>query len=77
MRSVSATPPVPKSHIHMVTVLANFSAEYHNSVPDEPLFLKKAIASPQWKDFEKAMHAEFEFFIENDTSEYRNAPQAK
>lgn len=32
------------------------------------------MVSPYWKDFVKAMHAEFQSRIENDTWEYRNAP---
>lgn len=74
MHSVSATPSVPKSPVQMVTVLANISAGYDNSGPDEPLSLKEVIASPYWKGFEKVMHAEFQSLIENDTLEYRNAP---
>lgn len=40
---------VPKSHIHMVTVLANLSAGYDDSGPDEPLTFKQAMTSTYWK----------------------------
>lgn len=73
MRLVSATSSVLKYHIHIVTVLANLNAEYNNSSLDKPLTIKKAMATPYWKDFEKAMHIEFQLLIENDTWEYRNA----
>lgn len=56
----------------MLIVLANLSAGCDDSGPDEPLSLKEA-ASAYWKDFEKAMHAEFQSLIENNTWEYRNA----
>ena len=61
----------------MVTVLANLSAGCDDSGPDEPLSIKEAMATPLWKDFEKAMHAEFQSLIENDTWEYRNAPSGR
>lgn len=77
MRLISITQPVPKSHIHIVTVLANVSARYDDSGPDEPLTLKQAMASPYWKDFEKAMHVEFCSLIENNTWEYKNAPSGR
>ncbi len=48
----------------MVTVLANLNARYDDSGPDEPLSFKKTIASPYWKNFEKAMYAEFQSLIE-------------
>ncbi len=74
MCSVPTTPSVPKFHIHMVTVLANLNAGYVDSGPDEPLSLKEAMASPYWKNSEKAIYAEFQSLIENDTWEYQNAP---
>ena len=77
MRSISATSSIPKSHIHMVTVLANLNAGYDNSGPDKPLTIKEAMATPYWKDFEKAMHIEFQSLIENDTWEYRDAPSGR
>lgn len=77
MRPVSNTQPIPKSNIHMVTILANLIAGYDDSGPDEPLTLKQAIASPYWKDFEKAMHVEFRSLIENNTWEYKNAPSGR
>ncbi len=43
---VPTTPSVSKSHIYMVTVLANLHAGYDDSGPDKPLSLKKAMASP-------------------------------
>ena len=77
IRSISNSSSVPKSHIHMVTVLANLNAGCDDSGPDEPLSLKEARASPYWKDFEKAMHAEFQSLIENDTWEYRDVPTGR
>ena len=64
----------PKSHIHMVTVLANLAAGSDDSGPDEPLTLKEAMVSPYWKDFEKAMHVEFRSLLENNTWKYKEAP---
>ena len=55
MHSISNSPFVPKSHIHMVIVLANLSASYDNSGSDEPLSLKEAKVSSYWKEFEKAI----------------------
>ncbi len=51
----------------MITVLANLNAEYDDSGLDKPLFLKNAIESPYWKNFEKAMYVEFQSLIKNDT----------
>ena len=56
----------------MVTVSANLNAGCNDSGPDEPLSLKEATRSPYWKDFEKAMHADFQSLIENNTWECRN-----
>ncbi len=61
----------------MVTVLANLNAGYDDSGPDEPFSLKETMASPYWKNFEKAMYAEFQSLIENDTWEYKNAPSGR
>ena len=61
----------------MVTVLANLNAGYDDCGPDELLSLRKTMVSPYWKDFEKAMHTEFQFFIENNTWEYRDAPSSQ
>ncbi len=61
----------------MVTVLANLYVGYDDSGPDKPLFLKEAMASPYWKNFEKAMYIEFQSFIENDTWEYRDVPSGQ
>lgn len=35
------------------------------------------MASLYWKDFKKAMYAEFQSFIKNDTWEYRDAPSGR
>lgn len=63
--------------MHMVMVLANLSTGYDNSGPDELFSLRETIASPYWKEFEKAMHVEFQFLIENNTWEYKNAPSGR
>ena len=73
----SLTPLTPKSHLHMVTVLANLAAGSDTSGPDEPLLLKEAMASPYWKDFKKAMLVEFRSLIENDTWKYMDAPSGR
>lgn len=44
--SIFAISSVPKSHIHMVIVLANFNAGYHDFNSDEPIIVKVIIASP-------------------------------
>lgn len=49
MYFVSAIPLLSKSHINMVTVLANLSAECDNSYSDEPFSIKQAISLPYWK----------------------------
>ncbi len=77
MYPVSTTPSVSKFHIHMVTVLANLKPGYDDSGLDEPLFLKAAIVSSYQKNFKKAMHAEFQSLIENDTWEYKNASSGR
>lgn len=59
MRLISAISSVSKFHIHMVIVLANLSARCDDSDSDKPLSLNKIMLSPYWKNFEKAMHAEF------------------
>ncbi len=53
--------------------MANLNAGYDDSGPDEPLSPKEDMASLYWKSFEKAMYAEFQSFIENDTWKYKNA----
>ncbi len=63
--------------MQLVTVLANLNVEYDDSGLDEPLFLKEAMASLCWNNVEKAMHAEFQSLIENDTWEYKNAPSGQ
>lgn len=72
MRSIFASLSVPKSHIHMVTVLANFNAGCNDFGLEEPFFLKEAMLSLYWKDFKKVMHAELQSLIENNTWEYRD-----
>ncbi len=52
-----------KSHINMVTLLANLNAGSDDFGPDEPLTLKKANASHYWKKFEKTMYIEFQYVI--------------
>lgn len=69
---ISAISSISKSHIHIVTVLANLNTRCDDSSPDKPLFFKKAMASLYWKNFEKTIHVEFQFLIENDTLEYKN-----
>lgn len=77
MHLVSNTTSVPKSNIHIITVLAHLSARYGDSGLNEPLSLKEAMSSPYWKNFEKAIHAEFQSLIENNTWEYRNTPSGR
>ena len=71
MLSVSATPSVLQFHVYIITVLANLNAEYDDSNPEKPLSLKEAMTLPYWNNFKKAIHAEFQSLIENDTWEYR------
>lgn len=54
-----------------------FSWRYDDSGPDEPLCLKEPMASAYWKEFEKAMHVEFQSIFENGTWGYRNAPSGR
>ncbi len=61
----------------MVTVFANLNAGSDDSGSDEPLSLKETMSSMYWKNFEKAMHAEFQSLIENDTWEYKNASSGR
>ncbi len=65
IRSVSDTPLVNKSHIHMVIILVNLSAECDDSGQNKLLSLKQTLLSPYWKDFKKVIHLEFQSFIEN------------
>ena len=57
-----------------MTVLANLKAGYDDSGPNKPFFLMEAKALSYWKSFKKAMYAEFQSLIENDSWEYKNAP---
>ncbi len=75
--SASTTPSVSKSHIHIVTVLANLKAGYDDSGPDEPLSLKESMAPPYWKNFEKDIYTEFQSLIENDTWKYKNVASGR
>ncbi len=59
-----------KSHIYMVTILANSNAGSDDSGSDEPLILKEAKPFFDWKKIEKAMYVEFQSFIEK---EYKKA----
>ncbi len=72
IRSISSSPSIPKSHIHIVTVLANLNIGCDNSGPDQPLPLKKAMISLYWKDFKKLIYIEFLSLIENDTWDYQD-----
>lgn len=74
MRLVFITPLVLKSHIHIVIIVTNLSTECKNSGLNDSFSLKKTIASPYQKEFEKAIYARFQFFIKNDTWKYENAP---
>ena len=74
MCSISASLFDPTSHLHMITVLANLNTGCDNSSLDKPCSLKEVMRSPYWKDFEKAIHSEFQSLIENDTWEYQKAP---
>ena len=58
----------------MVPILANLNVRYDNFGPDEPLIIKEALATSYWKNFEKTMHIKFQFLIENNTWEYKDAP---
>lgn len=77
MYSVSATSSVPKYYIYMITVLANLIAESDNFSLNKPFSFKEAMLSPYWKDFEKIINTEFQFFIENNTWKYKNAPSSQ
>ena len=72
--SISASLSVLKSHIYMGTVLGNVNASCDDSSPFELHSLKKPIRSPYYKNFDKAIHVEFQSLIENDTWEYQEAP---
>lgn len=74
MYSISTTLSIPKSHIYMVIVLANLNAEYNDSSLDEHFCLQEVITLLYWKEFEKAMYAEFQSLIENNIWEYQDAP---
>lgn len=69
---VPATFWVSKSHIYIVTVLANLNIGYNNFYLDEPLTIKKAMAILYWNDFEKVMHTKFQSLFENNIWEYKN-----
>lgn len=58
----------------MVTILANLSIRCDDSDLNEQFFFKKTMVSFYWKNFEKAMHAKFWSFTQNDTYEYSNTP---
>lgn len=58
----------------MVTILVNFNTKYDNLDLDELLTIKQAMASFYQKNFQKAIHIEFQFFIENSSEKNENAP---
>ena len=62
MRSVSTTLSGPKSHVHMVTVLANFSTGCDDSGPDEPLQLKRLWQQPIGKTLRRPCMLSFNMF---------------
>ena len=74
MRLISASRIIQKSHIYIVTVLANLNTSCDDSDLDEPLSLKEVMRSLYWKNFEKAMYAEFQSLIENNIWKYRDMP---
>ncbi len=65
---------IPKSHEHMVRVLTTLARGEDNEGPDEPLTLKEAMSSPYWEQWRKAMEAEYNSLIENDTWTLEEAP---
>lgn len=43
----------------MVIIFDNFHVGYDDSGPNKPFLLKKTIASPYWKSFEKIIYTNF------------------
>lgn len=56
----------------MITILVNLNAGCDDHSLNRLLSLKAVIVLPYWKDFEKTMYIEFQFFIENDIWKYKN-----
>lgn len=68
---------IPRSHEHMVRVLATLARGEDNEGPDEPLTLKEAMSSSYWEEWRKAMEAEYDSLIENDTWTLETAPSGR
>lgn len=69
-RLIFGTLSVFKSHIHIITVSTSLNSVCDDAGLDKLFLFKEAIAFFYWKNFEKAMYAEFESLIENDIWEY-------
>ena len=65
---------VTKSHEHMVRVLATLARDEDNEGLDEPLTLKEAMSSSHWEQWKKAMEAEYQSLMENETWILETAP---
>lgn len=65
---------VPRSHEHMVRVLATLARGEDNEGSDEPQTLKEAMALPYWEQWKKAMEAKYISLMENETWTLETAP---
>ena len=64
----------PKFHEHMVRVLALLARGSETAGQDEPATLREAMASPHWDEWRKAMEAEYQSLMDNETWTLTDAP---
>ena len=74
INTVFSSNQVPKSHEHMVRVLATLAGGEDNEGFAYPLTLKEAMSSPHWDQWRKAMETEYQSLVENETWTLERAP---
>ena len=74
INTVFSSNQVPKSHEHMVRVLATLAGGEDNEGLADPLTLKEAMSSPHWDQWRKAMETEYQSLVENETWTLERAP---
>lgn len=68
---------VPKSHQHMVKVLAMLAEGSDTTDSDEPSSLKEAMKRPDWQNWKNAMTVEYSSLMENETWSLVDSPNGR
>lgn len=68
---------VPKSHQHMVKVLAMLAEGSDTTDSDEPSSLKEAMKRPDWQNWKNAMSVEYSSLMENETWSLVDSPNGR